>query len=62
MGEEEEAGKRFKALHDDLLEKGRTAEAIDALKEFVRINPLEREARAVLAKAALEPGRPRRRP
>ena len=56
MGEEEEAGKRFRALHDDLLEKGRTAEAIDALKEFVRINPLEREARAILAKAALDQG------
>ena len=56
MGEEEEAGKRFKTLHDDLLEKGRTAEAIDALKEFVRINPLEREARSTLAKAALEQG------
>ena len=56
MGEEEEAGKRFKALHDDLLEKGRAAEAIDALKEFVRINPLEREARSILAKAALEQG------
>ena len=56
MGEEEEAGKRFKALHDDLLEKGRTAEAIDALKEFVRINPLEREARSMLAKAALDQG------
>ena len=56
MGEEEEAGKRFKTLHDDLLEKGRTAEAIDALKEFVRINPLEREARSILAKAALDQG------
>ena len=56
MGEEEEAGKRFKALHDDLLEKGRTAEAIEALKEFVRINPLEREARSILAKGALEQG------
>ena len=56
MGEEEDAGKRFKALYDDLLEKGRTAEAIDALKEVVRINPLEREARSTLAKAALEQG------
>ena len=56
MGEEEEAGKRFKTLHDDLLEKGRTTEAIDALKEFVRINPLEREARSILAKAALDQG------
>jgi tetratricopeptide (TPR) repeat protein len=56
MGEEEEAGKRFKALHDDLLEKGRTEEATAALKEFVRINPLEREARSMLAKAALDRG------
>ena len=56
MGEEEEAGKRFKALHDDLFEKGRTVEAIDALKQFVRLNPLEREARSTLAKAALEQG------
>jgi tetratricopeptide (TPR) repeat protein len=56
MGEEEEAGNRFKTLHDDLREKGRTAEAIDALKEFVRINPLEREARSILAKAALDQG------
>ena len=56
MGEEEEAGQRFKALHDDLVEKGRTAEAIDALKEFVRLNPLERQARSILAKAALEQG------
>jgi tetratricopeptide (TPR) repeat protein len=56
MGEEEEAGKRFKALHDDLLEKGRQAEAIDALREFVRINPLEREARSILARTALEQG------
>ena len=56
MGEEEEAGKRFKALHDDLLEKGRSVEAIDALKQFVRLNPLEREARSTLAKAALEQG------
>jgi len=56
MGEEEEAGKRFKTLHDDLLEKGRTAEALDALKEFVRINPLERGARSILAKAALDRG------
>ncbi len=38
------------------MEKGRTSEAIDALKEFVRINPLERGARSILAKAALEQG------
>jgi tetratricopeptide (TPR) repeat protein len=56
LGQEEEAGARFKALHADLLEKGRIPEAMDALKEFVRMNPLERESRATLAKAALESG------
>jgi tetratricopeptide (TPR) repeat protein len=56
MGEEEEAGKRFKALHADLLEKGRIPEALDALKQFVRMNPLENDARGTLAKAALEAG------
>jgi tetratricopeptide (TPR) repeat protein len=56
MGEEEEAGARFKALHDDLVERGRISEAHDALREFVRINPLESQARGILAKAALEKG------
>ena len=56
MGEEDEAGKRFKALYDDLLEKDRTAEAIVALRQFVRINPTDREARSTLAKAALAQG------
>ena len=56
MGDDEQASIRFKELHDDLRGKGRIPEALDALKEFVRINPLEREARATLAKAALEAG------
>jgi tetratricopeptide (TPR) repeat protein len=56
MGDEEQAGQRFKALHADLLEKGRLPDAIEALKEFVRINPLESDARATLAKAALDAG------
>ena len=56
MGEQEEAGLRFKALHDDLREKGRIDEALDALKEFVRINPLEGDARSMLARAALRAG------
>jgi tetratricopeptide (TPR) repeat protein len=56
LGEEEEAGQRFKALHADLLEKGRIPEALEALKEFVRMNPLENESRATLAKAALDMG------
>jgi tetratricopeptide (TPR) repeat protein len=56
MGEDEQASTRFKSLHDDLREKGRIPEALEALKEFVRINPLEGEARATLAKAALQAG------
>jgi tetratricopeptide (TPR) repeat protein len=56
MGEEEQASTRFKALHDDLRDKGRVSEALEALKEFVRMNPLESEARATLAKAALQAG------
>jgi tetratricopeptide (TPR) repeat protein len=56
MGEEEQAGLRFKALHDDLLEKGRQAEALESLQEYVRLNPLETGARATLAKAALDRG------
>lgn len=56
MGEEEEASSRFKALYQDLLEKDRTADAIEALKAFVGLNPLDSEARAILAKAALSSG------
>jgi tetratricopeptide (TPR) repeat protein len=33
MGEEEQAGDRFKALYQDFVEKGRLAEALDALRE-----------------------------
>jgi tetratricopeptide (TPR) repeat protein len=56
MGEEDEAGARFKALYHDLREQGRVRDALDALKAFVRLNPLEREARSTLAKAALREG------
>lgn len=56
MGDDEQAGARYKALHRDLLEKGRTSDALDALKELVRIDPLDGQARSILAKAALEKG------
>jgi tetratricopeptide (TPR) repeat protein len=56
MGEDENAGKRYRALYDDLLEKGRTTDAIEMLKEFVRLKPLESEARATLARTALANG------
>ncbi len=56
MGEEEEASTRFKALYHDLLGKDRPAEAQDALKAFVGLNPLDSDARAILARAALAAG------
>ena len=56
MGDDENAGKRYRSLYDDLLEKGRPTEAIEMLKELVRLNPLESEARATLARTALANG------
>jgi tetratricopeptide (TPR) repeat protein len=56
MGDEAEAVVRFQALHIDFAEKGRTAEAIDALKEVVRLSPLDLEARSRLAKVMIEAG------
>ena len=46
MGDDAGAAARFRDLHDDLLEKGREAEATDALREAVRLNPGRREGRA----------------
>jgi tetratricopeptide (TPR) repeat protein len=43
-------------LYTDLLEKGRAPEAIRALQEAARCNPGDREARAILAKAAVAEG------
>jgi tetratricopeptide (TPR) repeat protein len=56
MGDDDKAGVRYRSLYDDLLEKGRTAEAVEMLKEFVRLKPLESVARATLAKTALSSG------
>jgi tetratricopeptide (TPR) repeat protein len=56
MGDEEVAAQRFRSLYDDLLEKGRTDEALSALREAVKLNPYDQAARVVLAKAAIERG------
>ena len=56
MGEEDDAADRFKALHADLVEKERIGEALDALRAVVRLRPFDAEARAALAKSALESG------
>src|SRR4051812_23051342 len=39
----------FRALHADLLEKGRETDALQALGEAVRLNPADREGRTMLA-------------
>ena len=56
MGEEDDAAGRYRALYADLMEKERVAEALDALRALVRIRPFDPEARAALAKAALDAG------
>jgi tetratricopeptide (TPR) repeat protein len=56
MGDEEGAADRFRTLYDDLLEKRRNAEALDALREAVKFNPYDQSARVILAKAAIEAG------
>jgi tetratricopeptide (TPR) repeat protein len=56
MGEDEQATSRFRALYADLVDKGRTGEALDALREIVKIHPLDADARSTLAKAALAAG------
>jgi tetratricopeptide (TPR) repeat protein len=55
-GDEGGAAGRFRDLYSDLLEKGRPAEALHALREAVRCNPGDREGRALLAKAAVAEG------
>jgi tetratricopeptide (TPR) repeat protein len=56
MGDTATAASRYKAIHDALQEKGQTTEAVAALRHFARLNPEDRDARAVLARAALDSG------
>ncbi len=56
MGDDEAAAARFRSLYDDLLEKGRDAEALQALREAVRLSPHDQEARLVLARSAVLSG------
>src|SRR5882672_1110800 len=55
-GDEKRAASSFRELHADLLEKDRAAEALDMLRESVRLNPADVEGRSVLAKTALAAG------
>jgi tetratricopeptide (TPR) repeat protein len=52
-GDAEGAALRFRALHDELREKGREAEALDALREVAALDPSDRAARGALAAAAV---------
>lgn len=52
-GEAIGAAIRYRELHADLIEKGRRADALDALRNAVRLNPDDREGRAELARDAV---------
>jgi tetratricopeptide (TPR) repeat protein len=56
MGRTEEAGAWFRSIHDDLQEKERPQEALDALRQSVELNPYDQEARAALARVAVQAG------
>jgi tetratricopeptide (TPR) repeat protein len=47
---------RYRELHGDLLEKGRKAEALGALREAVRLNPDDKEGRIELGRDAVASG------
>ncbi len=50
------AAVRYRELHADLLEKGRKAEALGALREAVRLNPDDKEGRIELGREAVASG------
>ena len=50
------AAMRYRSMHADLLDKGRKAEAMAALREAVRCNEADVEGRAELARAAVADG------
>ena len=56
MGQPAEAATRFRAIHDDLQAEDRTGEALDALRQAVRLNPQDREGRTILARATVASG------
>lgn len=56
MGDEEGAAAKFRAVYEDLAEKDRPEEGLDALREAVRLNPHDAEGRLLLARAAVAAG------
>jgi len=55
-GEDKRAASGFRELHADLLGKERGAEALDMLREAVRLNPGDLDGRSILARTALAKG------
>jgi tetratricopeptide (TPR) repeat protein len=55
-GEPIAAAMGYRSMHADLVEKGRAAEALAALREAVRLNPDDAEGRAELARTAVASG------
>ncbi len=56
MGRTGEAAVRFREVHDALRQQDRGGEALDALRNAVRLNPDDREGRAILARATVAAG------
>ncbi len=57
-GDEAGAAAQFREIYDGLLEKGREPEALEALREAVRLNAGDIDGRTILAKAAIAAGDP----
>jgi len=55
-GDDEAAAGRFRQIYQDLIEKARRPEALDALREAVRLNPADSEGRMLLARDAIAAG------
>jgi tetratricopeptide (TPR) repeat protein len=55
-GELISAAMQYRSMHADLLDKGRPAEAVAALREAVRLNPDDAAGRGELAKSAVAAG------
>ncbi|HSC27752.1 MAG TPA: tetratricopeptide repeat protein [Vicinamibacterales bacterium] len=56
IGDVQQAAAHYQELYGELVEKGRADEALDALRQLVRLSPQDAAARAALARAALEAG------
>lgn len=56
QGDTARAAAQYRSLYEDLLEKGRTDDALTSLREAVRLNPSDTVGRGLLARAAIDAG------